>query len=534
MLLLLRYYSHILINCLKTVENTVNINYFNYHRTVYFFFVTMCAQRYLNNMHINPSYKASAISRGNSIRAITGGSGALNQLVFQNLDSTLFDEKFKTVRYSDLNEAAYREGPTLEDLCSSFAACKVRCANRKDPAKELMMKEVLLPGLDDSEYLPTDRARAAFGDDIRRSCRLEAGFSTFDNVDAELTNYVIVENTAIRAKTQDEVNDDLIIKYKHPMPSEVFDAYRSKEGQRKFVTDSDWSKMGWRSLEWACGVVGYTKSRDLVRGVKEAFFEFVVSASKQGNISPAKLNKIVGSLGASGQLYTQIDSKRINTIGIIFQSYYNENCLKFLYKVWLDKIDDISSSLRTVLVQAKGQGLTTLKIIVEVLKEYPDFPWHRLLRVVSRSEFTAVERAIEACRGRPFAGFDARTMELYGVKHYRNIGYICKKILIVVAGEESYTDYRGLPATHRYDLKINDVINEYKASTEPTLINDGDEEKDEAVRFITDHFTFEPHALNQVGEEIIVNGDRDDGDDDNGGDDEDRGDDNGEDGGEGN
>lgn len=169
----------------------------------------------------------------------------------------------------------------------------------------------------------------------------------------------------------------------------------------------------------------------------------MVAAVKQGNATSRYINKVTQGVHDDLTVDITLDSLVISQVHKKLLLEVDETCISRLLEEWHTRLPVDALRLRLVIEQAGGTGLTVLTTIGKAIKSYPTFPWHRVEALLP-NQWTAAVQAIAAVGNNPWYGYK-KNLGAVSSTRYKDIGYICKELLLKIGGDSNLTAYKGWP-----------------------------------------------------------------------------------------
>lgn len=115
--------------------------------------------------------------------------------------------------------------------------------------------------------------------------------------------------------------------------------------------------------------------------------------------------------------------------------------------------------LNLIVTQAAGHGLTVFLCILKARKTYANFPWNRLLMILS-GEFEVYNQLLAAYTANKYIGY-RRNLNQFASSRYISLGYAAIQLLIKVGGDKALKNYRGNEGVKAFKPYIDQLIADY-------------------------------------------------------------------------
>lgn len=140
----------------------------------------------------------------------------------------------------------------------------------------------------------------------------------------------------------------------------------------------------------------------------------------------------------------------------------NDENIADVFIRWTALIGQKSLRLALTIQQAAGTGLTTLIVIGNAIKSYPDFDWAQV-RLHFPQEWNNFTRAVQVVNNNPYYGY-RKDLGVVKSTLYKNLSYIAKELLIKVGGQQSLTQYAEFPVRIPDKAGFDVLISDYEAA----------------------------------------------------------------------
>lgn len=219
----------------------------------------------------------------------------------------------------------------------------------------------------------------------------------------------------------------------------------------------------------ALGRVMFGDEPNVQATLTSAFCMFVMSVAKMGTVSDEKLTKVADRLRnetnipVSARMWTP---EAATTIWTNIQEFITNVNMRAIIQRWIGDggadrgvIPQHALSLRTLITQIKGEGLTMMSIIKEAMTSFGNFPWGRIAMLFP-GEVTAFITACNYVNDDPYYGFIHDNHHVRGGQ-FKNLGWVSREILMRLGGKTSLGRYRGLPRNPQQDRLVRAIIDEF-------------------------------------------------------------------------
>nr|API61889.1 hypothetical protein [Mos8Chu0 chuvirus] len=119
-------------------------------------------------------------------------------------------------------------------------------------------------------------------------------------------------------------------------------------------------------------------------------------------------------------------------------------------------IPDNVITLRNLVLQAAGSGLTTYMVILRAFNDFEDFPWARLMHNAG-PEFRNFANAVDLVGGNLYFGFNNQ-MAAAAAKNFPNLAYASFQLCIKAGGDNPLKRYGGMPRVVPQKALIDQLV----------------------------------------------------------------------------
>ncbi|KDR14400.1 hypothetical protein L798_11875 [Zootermopsis nevadensis] len=193
--------------------------------------------------------------------------------------------------------------------------------------------------------------------------------------------------------------------------------------------------------------------------LRDCMIEFYFCVSTRGQATDAKIERFSTNYKEQFGYIPRLSSTRMRLYYQHYGKHITHTNIRPLLETWVKDFPDTALALKLILKQAAFSGLTQLLTIGQALLTFRDFPWSRLHRLFP-GEFEAYRTAMRLVDGNPYFGY-VRDMKAAASRHYRNLAYAAKELLIRSGGHESLKAYQGWARSCKSQAAVLNMINSY-------------------------------------------------------------------------
>lgn len=199
-----------------------------------------------------------------------------------------------------------------------------------------------------------------------------------------------------------------------------------------------------------------------------------VALAKRGACTDGFLYKICDGVMSDLNKTISLSPHVIKAIFHAYGTYINQHNTKSLFLRWENMIPPTALRLRLTMQQMRGEGLTTINVIVKAMRLYSDFDWARIAHVFP-DEIIAATRALRVIDNNPYHGY-APDVRFVRSTLYKNVSYVAKELLIKINGEGALSQYRGWPHAPKYQAVLDRMVLDYMNHKTKSMTSDSTDE----------------------------------------------------------
>ncbi|DAZ90403.1 TPA_asm: nucleocapsid protein [Periplaneta americana mononega-like virus] len=193
--------------------------------------------------------------------------------------------------------------------------------------------------------------------------------------------------------------------------------------------------------------------------LRDIQIEFMYAVCTRGNTTEAKVRRFSQNYQEQTGVEPNISPERVRLYYQYYGRYLDATNIRPILETWKAELPEPALSMRLIVSQAAYGGMTQLMTIGLAVLTFPDFPWMKLASVFP-GEFEAVQRALVLVHGNPYFGY-TRDMGMVASRHYKNLAYAAKELLIRSGGHDSLRAYAGWPRSCIEQQGVTALLDQY-------------------------------------------------------------------------
>lgn len=194
--------------------------------------------------------------------------------------------------------------------------------------------------------------------------------------------------------------------------------------------------------------------------LKDTVIEFYCSIVNRGNMTDNKIERLTTNLEAQTGRVIALDTGRVRLYYTHTWKHLNPNNVKTILREWKANISD-EAVCKLISQQAGFVGMTPLITVGRAILNFPDFRWDDLEKVFP-GEQAAWKAAMDVVKGNACYRF-LMNMGIASSRHYNNLAYVAKELLIRSGGNDSLKSYIGWFRTCKAHKSVIALIEGYIA-----------------------------------------------------------------------